>query len=64
MNREVSVTKRVKTARGLRYSPVVISANGRIKPDAVYIDGDANAARRNIRPRYLASGGSNAARAA
>ena len=39
MNREVSVTKRVRTARGLRYSPVVISANGRIKPDAVYIDG-------------------------
>ncbi|HEX3352982.1 MAG TPA: hypothetical protein VHS34_09185 [Terriglobales bacterium] len=37
--REVSVTKRVRTARGLRYSPVVISANGRIKPDAVYIDG-------------------------
>jgi integrase/recombinase XerD len=39
VNREVSVTKRVRTARGLRYSPVVISANGRIKPDAVYIDG-------------------------
>jgi hypothetical protein len=39
MNRDVNVTKRVKTPHGLRYCPVVISANGRIKPDAVYIDG-------------------------
>ena len=26
MNREVNVTKRVKTAQGLRHSPVVLSA--------------------------------------
>src|ERR1700720_2117427 len=38
-NREVNVTKRVQTAQGLRYCPVVLSANGRIKPDAVLING-------------------------
>ena len=38
MNRIVSVTKRIKTSRGLRYCPVVISGNGRIKPDAVIVD--------------------------
>jgi integrase len=39
VNRIVSVTKRVKTSRGLRYCPVVVSGNGRIKPDAVVVDG-------------------------
>jgi len=40
MNREVNLTKRVKTAQGLRYSPpVALSANGRIKPDLVPING-------------------------
>ena len=39
MNREVSVTKRVRTAKGLRYCPVVFSANGRIKPDYVLLNG-------------------------
>jgi hypothetical protein len=39
MNREVNVTKRVQTAAGLRYCPVVLSANGRIKPDAVMVNG-------------------------
>src|SRR5882762_6873974 len=39
MNREVNVTKRVQTANGLRYCPVVLSANGRIKPDVVLING-------------------------
>jgi integrase/recombinase XerD len=38
VNRIVSVTKRIKTPRGLRYCPVVISGNGRIKPDAVIVD--------------------------
>lgn len=38
-NREVNVTKRVQTSRGLRYCPVVLSANGRIKPDAVLVNG-------------------------
>jgi integrase/recombinase XerD len=38
-NREVNVTKRVQTAHGLRYCPVVVSANGRIKPDFVYVNG-------------------------
>ena len=40
-NREVNVTKRVQTAQGLRYCPVVLSANGRIKPDFVYVNGTA-----------------------
>ena len=39
MNREVNVTKRVQTAAGLRYCPVVLSANGRIKPDVVMVNG-------------------------
>jgi len=38
-NREVSLYKRVCTTRGLRYCPVVTSKNGRIKPDAVIVDG-------------------------
>ena len=38
-NREVNVTKRVQTAQGLRYCPVVLSANGRVKPDFVYVNG-------------------------
>lgn len=39
MHREVNLTKRVNTPGGPRYSPVVMSANGRVKPDAVLIDG-------------------------
>ena len=39
MNREVNVTKRVQTALGLRYYPVVLSANGRIKPNVVMVNG-------------------------
>ncbi len=39
MHREVNVTKRVKTPQGLRYCPVVLSANGRIKPDMVLVNG-------------------------
>ena len=33
------VTKRVKTPQSLRYCPVVLSANGRIKPDVVLVNG-------------------------
>ncbi len=39
MNRECSVSKRILTPQGLRYCPVVLSANGRVKPDAVLING-------------------------
>ena len=39
MNREVNLTKRVKTFQGLRYCPVVLSANGRVRPDWVFVDG-------------------------
>ncbi len=38
-NREVNVTKRIKTPQGLRYCPVVLSANGRIRPDWVLVNG-------------------------
>jgi len=39
VNREVNLTKRVKTSQGRRFCPVVISANGRVTPDYVRIDG-------------------------
>src|SRR5438445_5573225 len=39
MNREVNLSKRVRTSKGLRYCSVVTSKNGRIKPDVVLIDG-------------------------
>lgn len=39
MNSQVNVTKRIKTGGGLRYCPVVLSANGRVKPDAVLVKG-------------------------
>ncbi|MDP9159512.1 MAG: hypothetical protein M3O09_04700, partial [Acidobacteriota bacterium] len=37
-NREVNLTKRVQTKKGLRYCRVAISANGRLKPDVVFVD--------------------------
>jgi integrase/recombinase XerD len=39
MNREVNVTKRVQTSKGLRYCVVALSANGRVKPDVVLVSG-------------------------
>lgn len=39
MNRIVNLTKRVKTAEGLRYCPVVEATNGRVKPDVVIVNG-------------------------
>lgn len=39
MNRIVNLTKRVKTPRGLRYLPVALSSNGRVKPDVVIVNG-------------------------
>ena len=38
-NREVNLTKRVETPRGMRYCTVVLSANGRVKPDVVVVNG-------------------------
>ena len=38
-NREVNLTKRVQTPQGMRYCPVAQSANGRVKPDVVLING-------------------------
>jgi len=35
----VNLTKRVQTASGLRYCPMVESANGRVKPDQVLVNG-------------------------
>src|SRR5712692_2117985 len=39
MNREVNLTKRVQTSKGLRYCPVVLAANGRVRPDLVTVNG-------------------------
>jgi len=36
-NRQCNLTKRVNTAQGLRFCAVVLSANGRVKPDVVLI---------------------------
>jgi integrase/recombinase XerD len=38
-NREVNLTKRVQTAHGWRYCRVLLSANGRVKPDVVVVNG-------------------------
>src|SRR6266487_4772793 len=38
-NREVNLTKRVQTPHGWRYSRVLLSANGRVKPDVVFLNG-------------------------
>jgi integrase len=35
----VNLTKRVQTANGMRYCPVAESANGRVKPDVVVLNG-------------------------
>jgi integrase/recombinase XerD len=40
MNKVVKLTKRVQTSKGLRYCPVVIAANGRVKPDWVKVNGN------------------------
>jgi len=37
--REVNLTKRVQTPKGLRYCPVVLAANGRVRPDFVIVNG-------------------------
>jgi integrase/recombinase XerD len=39
MNREVNLTKRIQTASGLRFCPVVMAKNGRVKANAVLVDG-------------------------
>jgi integrase/recombinase XerD len=38
-SKEVNLTKRVQTSKGLRYCPVVLAPNGRIKPDLVLVNG-------------------------
>jgi integrase/recombinase XerD len=38
-NRQVNLTKRVQTPQGMRYCAVVLSANGRVKPDHVHVNG-------------------------
>src|ERR1700716_3443885 len=39
MNREVNLTKRVQTPHGWRYCTVILSANGRVRPDLVIVNG-------------------------
>jgi integrase/recombinase XerD len=41
MNREVNLTKLVKTSKGPRYCPVVWATNGRIRPDVVMVNGQS-----------------------
>ena len=38
-NKEVNLTKRIQTARGMRYCPVVLSGNGLVKPNVVLVNG-------------------------
>ena len=38
-SKEVNLTKRVLTSKGMRYCPVVLSPNGRVKPDLVTVNG-------------------------
>src|SRR5882724_11152091 len=38
-NREVNLTKRVQTPHGWRYCRVLLSVNGRVKPDVVVVNG-------------------------
>ena len=38
-NKEVNLTKRIQTPHGMRYCAVVLSANGRVKPDVVIVNG-------------------------
>jgi integrase/recombinase XerD len=37
--KEVNLTKRIQTSKGPRYCPVVLSPNGRVKPDLVIVNG-------------------------
>jgi hypothetical protein len=40
VNRDCNLTKRVQISKGQwRYGPIVSSANGRIKPDVVKVNG-------------------------
>jgi len=38
-SREVNLTKRVQTRRGMRYCAVLLASNGRIRPDLVLVNG-------------------------
>jgi hypothetical protein len=38
-NREVNLTKRVQNPHGRRYCRVLLSANGRVQPDTVVVNG-------------------------
>jgi integrase len=37
--KEVNLTKRVQTSKGMRYCPLVVASNGRVKPDLVIVNG-------------------------
>ena len=38
-SREVNLTKRIQTPRGMRYCSIVLGSNGRIRPDVVLVNG-------------------------
>ncbi len=61
-NREVNLTKRVQTPHGWRYRRVLLSANGRVKPDVVVVNGkeerhSEGACERQQRATLASSGG-------
>src|SRR2546430_1016696 len=39
VNREGNLTKRIQTPASRRYCPVVLSGNGRVRPDLVVVNG-------------------------
>ena len=39
-NREVNLTKRIKTPQGWRFCPVVLAPNGRLRSDVVLVGGN------------------------
>ena len=45
---KVNLTKRINTPTGMRNCPVVLSANGRVKPDMVWLMGQRNGTRKGL----------------
>jgi integrase/recombinase XerD len=56
-SKEVNLSKRVQTAKGMRYCPVVLASNRRVKPDLVILNGKPE---RHLEGAYHSNGGSTA----
>lgn len=50
-SREVNLTKRVQTPKGMRYCPAVLSPNGRVKPDLVLVTASQKSITQELRRR-------------